>query len=86
MEKQIIDTLKEIAKELKRINGTLAQTPADVAEVRHGRWCATIFGKTDKALRVGAPHCSECEATAPRRSAFCPNCGAKMDSESREES
>lgn len=45
---------------------------ADVAPVRHGHW---IYGEYD------IPHCSECghEIKPNCISAFCPNCGAKMD-------
>lgn len=30
-------------------------------------------------VRTGSPHCSVCGKTSPCRTAFCPNCFAKMD-------
>lgn len=55
------------------------QPTADVQEVKHGRW---LFG------RFGSGWCSEChhcgfvrgEDDVPN---YCPNCGAKMDLESK---
>lgn len=54
------------------INYINEQPAADVAPVRHGHW---IYGEYD------IPHCSECghEIKPNCISAFCPNCGAKMD-------
>lgn len=55
---------------------------ADVEEVRHGRWLGTHDGL------YYSYSCSECGAEALTEeetmhdqvcSAFCPNCGAKMD-------
>lgn len=45
---------------------------ADVEEVRHGYWEASVMG-------TGAPHCSLCNGVAPSRYTRCPHCGAKMD-------
>lgn len=61
----------------------IANAPtADVEEVRHGEWGFDGIGWT----------CSECGEYALSIktklqvcSAFCPNCGAKMDGERREE-
>lgn len=51
---------------------------ADVAPVKHGHW---IYGDFD------IPHCSECghEVMPNCISAFCPNCGAKMDMDGGEQ-
>lgn len=54
---------------------------ADVVEVKHGKWLLK---------HIGVGHyweCSECEfknAVMPRTN-YCPNCGAKMDSERNDE-
>ena len=57
------------------------QPTADVVEVKHGKWLLK---------HIGVGHyweCSECEfknAVMPRTN-YCPNCGAKMDSERNDE-
>ena len=55
---------------------------ADVVEVRHGEWGFDGLGWT----------CSECgeyalsiKTNLQSRSKYCPNCGAKMDGERREQ-
>lgn len=45
--------------------------PADVVEVRHGRWLESDNGPMQK--------CSVCGATGWDEFYYCPNCGAKMD-------
>lgn len=45
----------------------------------HGEWKITVIEDPYHVIRTGPPHCSACEKTASRRTAFCPNCGAKMD-------
>lgn len=66
------------------VKRVLIQAPAsDVVEVRHGEWKATVLINTPGVFKTGAPHCSECKRTAPHRTAFCPNCGAKMDKKRR---
>ena len=44
--------------------------PADVAEVKHGKW-------TSNGLMN--PQCSLCRKYNIEKSRFCPNCGARMD-------
>ena len=56
---------------------------ADVAEVKHGHWFLL-----DECANAGV-YCSECSKKVYRehyanqkiKSAYCPNCGAKMDGE-----
>ena len=67
---------------------------ADVQPVRHGRWISERLGTVVRLDKDGCPvdtcHCSECgewltasdEYAAIGR--YCPNCGAKMDTEERE--
>ena len=61
---------------------TIENTPsADVVEVRHGRWA--ICGTFDDFLT-----CSVCNSNKYPFAydfAFCPDCGAKMDGERKEE-
>ena len=50
---------------------------ADVAPVRHGRWLHR---------KNGIAYCSECEIdTVEDDTNYCPNCGAKMDGERKDE-
>jgi hypothetical protein len=78
-------------------NITSLDTPtADVVEVRHGRWLSAYeyaikLGETNK-YRLGiAEHdkiwhfCSLCEQQVRFKRNFCPECGAKMDGERREQ-
>lgn len=44
--------------------------PEDVAPVRHGYW----FDAGSLSCR-----CSECGGKSNKESAYCPNCGAKME-------
>ncbi len=46
---------------------------------RHGKWimCGTYRG-------LSIQKCSECEKIEHRMSNYCPNCGAKMDKEGKE--
>ena len=48
---------------------------ANVVEVMHGEWRKTITGFI----------CSVCDTHEARITSYCPNCGAKMDGERREE-
>lgn len=51
----------------------------DVVPVVHGEWKATVLQISLALIRTGSPHCSICGKSAPCRTAFCPNCFAKMD-------
>lgn len=74
------DFTKAFVKGMELVKKAEEETPtADVQEVKHGRW---LFG------RFGSGWCSEChhcgfvcgEDDVPN---YCPNCGAKMDLESK---
>lgn len=56
--------------------------PADVVEVRHGKWTIRATSYRDK-FNYG---CSVCHKRYLRGTGenfkYCPNCGAKMDGES----
>ena len=51
----------------------------DVLPVVHGEWEVTVLEDRYGVVRTGSPHCSVCGKTSPCRTAFCPNCFAKMD-------
>ena len=62
--------------------------PADVQEVRHGRWeehiINNIYCEGGVAIRLTCPVCGECFTVtreARPRERFCRWCGAKMDLE-----
>lgn len=53
-------------------------TPADVEPVRHGYWDDSFDGIT--------PYCSVCRMShrcLMRTPDYCPNCGAKMDEDTK---
>lgn len=60
---------------------------ADVAPVVHGHWLAWEEQfpekKVPKKSKLGV-FCSACRDHSDNRSAFCPNCGAKMDKEANQ--
>lgn len=63
------------------LQGFIKKHAADVVAVRHGRWeewwpgdCALIMTGEEMLWM-----CSECTAKFSGRSAYCPNCGARMD-------
>ena len=49
---------------------------SDVAEIKHGRW---IPFKSEHAGDI--QYCSSCDVGCTWQPDYCPNCGAKMDSE-----
>lgn len=51
----------------------------DVLPVVHGEWKVTALKISPALIRTGSPHCSVCGKSSPCRTAFCPNCFAKMD-------
>ena len=65
------------------------QDPADVAEVRHGRWVKHIVPTDFDGEVFNVEHivCSVCEAAIPSNSTYktkwysdyCPSCGSRMD-------
>ena len=67
------DSLRLSTKEWNMIfEGIDALPAADVAPVTHGRWGAGAYA---------GYRCSACKTTWDAPTAYCPNCGAKMDGE-----
>ena len=54
------------------------QPTADVAEVRHGKWIK------DRNFNDDLARCSACHIFSDRQPNYCPNCGARMDGETNE--
>lgn len=72
-----IDNDGEVLVPIAAVRQSIAQTPTeDVAKVVHGYW------KNYGAFCV----CSVCEESNLRTKPYCPNCGAKMDGERKEQS
>ena len=63
---------------------------ADVEEVRHGEWIPPQFLGRSGFYNIKEFNCNLCDkvfwvADGHRNMNYCPNCGAKMDGERREE-
>lgn len=57
----------------------IADAPTvDAVPVVHGRWIKTY---TCGGEWLWGYDCDQCKADSPRRSNYCPNCGANMDLE-----
>ena len=57
----------------------------DAVPVRHGKWSRHTLGSTSGYGTTVMHQCSECESMTISRFRYCPNCGAKMDVERKEE-
>ena len=60
----------------------------DAEPVRHGRWLCKRYGVAFDGERFPfwtIAVCSECNKTSCDAGDYCPNCGAKMDGERKEE-
>lgn len=53
-------------------------------EPKRGRWEKSVVIRTDTSVLYDYT-CSECRIVTDRYSNFCPNCGAKMDGERKNE-
>lgn len=67
----------------------IKQVPtADVVEVRHGKWLTWEEQfpdrKPTKKNSLGV-FCNNCHSHADNMTDYCPNCGAKMDSDTNDE-
>ena len=67
---------------VERIRGNVYCPSADVAPVRHGRWMP-LTDCSNEGIYCSACHKkvyrAEYSNTMKMHSAYCPNCGAKMD-------
>lgn len=67
---------------------TIKEFPAaDVQPVKHGRWIGIIeYCKKNGYIPSGMGiyyWCSECGKEEPKISDYCPNCGARMDGDTK---
>jgi len=61
------------------------QPAVDVAEVKHGKWVEQAKVRKDGEVRLVYWQCSLCGCFLGTNTAnYCPNCGAKMDLEEKE--
>lgn len=76
----------EVAREIFAEIDRIAKLSADAVEVRHGEWIKDIREWATYANRSQYEYiCSACGESELDMSLFCPNCGAKMDGERKEE-
>lgn len=73
------------ANALNVIIGKIKDAPTvDAVPVGHGRWVFGVDSETgERDLKAWT--CSECNEKYPWQPNYCPNCGAKMGGERREE-
>lgn len=57
------------------------QPTVDAEPVRHGHWVK----KWNTFFKQDVWHCDVCENGSPLKYDYCPNCGAKMDRERKED-
>ena len=81
-----VDTINRTAYvDIREVQQALRQAEAQTGEVEpvvHGYW---ILHGADKQGRGGVWVCSACGGCEPCKKVRCPNCGAKMDGEARDE-
>lgn len=66
-----LNALTEVRERLREIK------PADVVLVIHARWIRSY----DRVANTFYWECSNCDRGVEHITAFCPHCGAKMESE-----
>lgn len=66
------DEMDKVMEEVKK---------AVMPQPKTGHW---IYKQYDGYPECGNWHCSECDEIDNRTSAYCPNCGTKMESEDKE--
>ena len=70
----------------KLLSSIVAHQPTiDAVPVRHGKWTRHTLGSTGGYGTTVMHQCSECESMTISRFRYCPNCGARMDAERKEE-
>ena len=82
---EALSAIKQAFEKGERPSLYIKSIPADVAEVRHGKWIQPHWKNSNYCC-----NCSECSGEAMHREyqwdkngiyPICPNCGAKMDKE-----
>lgn len=77
-------------KQLMNLSGTAISiddipSEIDVAPVRHGYWIRKEWAEESEGLLIDNYECSACKGWVRNETNYCPNCGAKMDVERKEE-
>lgn len=57
----------------------LKEPPADVQEVKHGKWHEVSFGNSITVSVSKYYICNQCNHTSQKKTHYCANCGAEMD-------
>jgi len=76
---KIVDELNDGSSECANIRAEIEKLPSIQSKVKTGRWRPNIrFGMYyDEKFYI----CSKCNRQSMEHSSYCPNCGAKMESE-----
>jgi len=57
----------------------------DAEPVRYGRWIRKEWAEESEGLLIDNYECSACKSLVRNETNYCPNCGAMMDAERKEE-
>ena len=80
-----------LAKELMheglgyQYNRVINAPTVDAVPVRHGYWIRKEWAEESEGLLIDNYECSACNSWVRNETNYCPNCGAKMDAERKEE-
>ncbi len=58
---------------------------AEVEQVKYGIWIRKEWAEESEGLLIDNYECSVCKSWVRNETNYCPNCGAKMDAERKEE-
>jgi rubrerythrin len=65
----------------KHIKDAIEQLPPITPKAKVGKWIADVDRWGDIVTTVNGYRCSECNTFDTDKDNYCPNCGAKMESE-----
>jgi len=67
------------------MNAVAELSAVDAEPVRHGYWIRKEWAEESEGLLIDNYECSACKSWVRNETNYCPNCGAKMDVERKEE-